>query len=65
MSGQETLDPILTVTEAAEYMKLSKSKVYQLIQMGKMPHLRIGRNVRIKQSEMVKWLEKQARPIEF
>ena len=55
------LPHIMTVPEAAEYLKLSKSKVYNLIQTGKMPHLRIGRNVRIRQADLLKWLEIKSR----
>jgi len=55
------LPQIMTVPEAADYLKLSKSKVYNLIQTGKMPHLRIGRNVRIRQADLLKWLEIKSR----
>ena len=46
------LEPILTVTEVAEYLKLSKSKVYYMIQKRQMPYIRIGRNVRVRESDL-------------
>ena len=62
MSGQETLDPIMTVPETAEYLKLSKSKVYYLVQRNQIPHLKIGKNVRIRKEDLLVWLEEKAQP---
>ena len=62
MSGIAELGPILTVPETAEYLKLSKSKVYNLVQRNQIPHLKIGKNVRIRRSDLLKWLEKKAHP---
>jgi excisionase family DNA binding protein len=51
-------DRILTIPEVAIYLKISKSKIYYLVQRKEIPHVRIGRNVRIKESDLTKWLEK-------
>jgi len=53
------MDEILTASQVAEYLKLSKAKIYYLIQKRQIPHIKIGRNVRIKQSELIKYLDKQ------
>jgi excisionase family DNA binding protein len=52
------MDRIMTVPEVATYLQMSKSKVYYLIQRKEMPHIKIGRNVRIRQSDLEKWLAK-------
>ncbi len=52
-------DPILTVRQVAEYLQLSKSKIYYMIQRGTIPSLRQGKNVRIRQSDLLKWLNGQ------
>jgi excisionase family DNA binding protein len=52
------MDRIMTVPEVATYLQMSKSKVYYLIQRKEMPHIKIGRNVRIRQSDLEKWLTK-------
>ena len=57
---ETNLEPILTIPEVARYLKLSKSKVYIMVQRGLIPHLRIGRNVRIKETDLDKWLEKNS-----
>uniref|UniRef100_A0A7V3KNU6 DNA-binding protein n=1 Tax=candidate division WOR-3 bacterium TaxID=2052148 RepID=A0A7V3KNU6_UNCW3 len=49
-------DQIMTIPEVAKYLKLSKSKVYYLVQHRRIPHIRIGRNVRIRETELEKWL---------
>ena len=52
------IDRILTIPEVALYLKISKSKIYYLVKRKEIPHVRIGRNVRIKEGDLVKWLEK-------
>ena len=51
------METLLTAREVACYLKLSKSKVYYMIQTKKIPHVRIGRNVRIKETDLKAWLE--------
>lgn len=50
---------ILTISEVAEYLKISKAKIYLLVSKNEIPHIRLGRNVRIKESDLIRWLEKQ------
>ena len=52
-------DPIYTVREVAAYLKISKSKLYYLISRKEFPHFRIQRNVRIRHSDFLKWLDLQ------
>jgi nitrogen PTS system EIIA component len=56
------VDQILTIPEVAKYLKISKSKIYYLVQRKEIPHVKIGRNVRIKESELVMWLDKHKDP---
>ncbi len=53
------MDEIMTIPEVARMLKMSKSKIYYLIQRREIPHIKIQRNVRIKQSDLEKWLAKQ------
>ena len=60
MNTQVALSPtdrIYTVPEVAAYLKISKSKVYYLMSRKAIPHLRLGRNVRIRGSDLEAWLE--------
>ena len=54
-----SIDPIYTVPEVAAYLKISKAKLYDLIKRKEMPHIRMGRNVRIRESDLNRWLELQ------
>ena len=57
------MEPIYTVPEVAAYLKICKSKLYGMIRRGEFPHVRIGKNVRILESDLVEWLDKQHRPV--
>ncbi len=52
------MDEIMTIPEVARYLKISKSKIYYLVQKRQIPHIRLGRNVRIKETELLEWIEK-------
>jgi len=52
-------DEILTVPEVARFLKMSDAKIYYLVKKRKIPHIKVDRNVRIRLSELEKWLEKQ------
>jgi excisionase family DNA binding protein len=51
------LDQFYTVPEVAHALKISRGKMYRLVQQGLMPHIRIGRNVRIRESDLQKWID--------
>jgi len=52
-------DKVFTIPEVANYLKISKSKIYYLVSRKQIPHLKVGRNVRIRESDLLKWLELQ------
>ena len=52
-------DKVLTIPEVATYLKISKSKIYYLVSRKEIPHLKLGRNVRIRESDLQKWLDLQ------
>lgn len=54
------METYLTVPQVAAMLHLSRSKMYSLVQKKSIPHIRIGRNVRIKESELVEWLKHHA-----
>jgi excisionase family DNA binding protein len=41
------MSEILTIPEVAKYLKLSKSKTYALVQRREIPHIKVGKNVRV------------------
>ena len=49
-------DEVLTIPELAEYLKLSKSTVYKLVQEGKIPGQKLGKHWRFLRSVVDNYL---------
>lgn len=49
-------DHLLTVGEVAAIMRVSNMTVYRLIKSGQLPALRVGKNYRIRESDMNQYL---------
>ena len=54
---------LYTVAEVAEIMKINKNSVYDLINEGKLPVLKIG-SLKIREESLVEFLEKNEVKIE-
>jgi excisionase family DNA binding protein len=52
------MDKFYTVPEVAELLKISRSKMYRLVPS--IPHIRIERNIRIRESDLLQWVEDHA-----
>jgi excisionase family DNA binding protein len=52
-------DEILTFEEVRKYLKISRSKLYQLAQQNKIPVSKIGRTWRFKKSKIDTWLDRE------
>jgi excisionase family DNA binding protein len=48
---------LFTVAEAAEQLRISKGLAYELVARGQMPHVRLGRLIRIPRQALENWLE--------
>jgi excisionase family DNA binding protein len=51
---------LLRIPEAARRLGLGRSTVYEMIQAGDLPVVRIGKAVRIPASRLEAWVEQQA-----
>ena len=60
----EDLPLTLNAREAAEVLRISKSKVYELAQSESFPAIRIGKRVVIPRDKLVQWMNAQAEGIE-
>lgn len=58
-NGNEKMDTVYTVPEVAKQLKLSRSNLYKLVKTEQIPHIKIGKNSRIRHSDLMKWLEDQ------
>lgn len=53
-------DRLLTVREVAEAMRVSQMTVYRLIRAGDLPAIRVGRNFRIRESDVDRYFDSRA-----
>lgn len=52
-------DKILTLEEVSSLLKISKSTIYKLSQRKKIPSIKIGKQLRFRQSSLREWFSKQ------
>jgi excisionase family DNA binding protein len=58
--GARSVEPaLLRVDEAAQYLSLGRSKMYERIARGELPVIRIGRSVRVPRNALEAWIQAQ------
>jgi excisionase family DNA binding protein len=57
-------EPLLTVAEVANIMRVSNMTVYRLIKSGQLSAIRVGKNYRIRRADMDRYLTDRAVRIE-
>jgi len=53
----DTGDSVLSVDEAAGFLKIGRNALYDAIGRGDVPHRRIGKTIRLSRAALVRWLE--------
>ena len=53
----EPSDKIMTIEELAEYLKVSRSTLYKLLQDGKLPGQKVGKRWRFHQDAIDEWVK--------
>lgn len=48
---------VLTITELAEYLRISRSTLYKLVREGGIPCQKIGRHWRFRKESIDRWLD--------
>jgi len=51
-------DPVMTIDELADYLKISKSTLYHLVRRGEIPGTKIGRHWRFHREAVDAWLRR-------
>lgn len=60
MAGNEHLpDRLLTAKEAGEYLGYAEGTVRNKVGRGEIPHVRLGRAVRFRKSELDQWIAEE------
>lgn len=62
---KESSDEIMTISEVAEFLKISEITTYKLVQEGKIPAFKVGRHWRIVKNDLTEFIEKQKREERF
>ncbi len=62
--GRQAGDRLLTVGEVAATMRVSNMTVYRLIKNGDLPALRVGKNYRIRESDVDVYLSDRSVQVE-
>jgi excisionase family DNA binding protein len=52
-------ETLLTAAEVADQLRVSTMTIYRLIRSGELPAVRVGRNYRVRRSELDAYLESQ------
>ena len=52
----DAVGPVLTVSEVADTLRVSSMTVYRLVKAGELPALRIGKNIRIRATDLEAYL---------
>lgn len=64
MSERGFGEPLLTVGEVASVMRVSNMTVYRLIKAGQLGAIRVGKNYRIRRSDVDRYLNERAVNVE-
>ena len=54
------MQKLLSVQEMADYLGVKTSTIYQYTHQGFIPHIKLGKNIRFRESVILKWLEKRS-----
>ena len=60
MDGRDFSEPLLTVVEVAQLMRVSNMTVYRLIKAGQLSAIRVGKNYRIRRGDVDRYLTDRA-----
>ena len=58
---KEQVPDVLTLNEAAEYLRIPRSTAYKLAQEGKIPGQKVGRHWRFRRDTIDRWLDESGR----
>lgn len=59
MSDSKENSKIMTVSEVAEYLRISEVTTYKLVQSGSIPGFKIGRSWRVKLDDLLEYIDKK------
>jgi len=52
------MEQLFTIREVAKYLKISESSLYRYVESGRLPHIKIGSNIRLSKNHITTFLER-------
>ena len=53
MNNLNDVPELMTVTEAAKYLRIGRNTAYNLVDSGKLPSIRLGKQIRIYKDDLI------------
>ena len=53
------VEPVMTMTDVARFLRISRTSAYELLHRPDFPALRLGRRVRVMRDDLEQWLRAQ------
>ena len=50
---------VLTVSEVAALLRISRNKVYDMVARNQLPHFRVGNCIRFRSDDLGEWMRRQ------
>lgn len=56
---------VMSLKEAAKYLRVSYATILRMVRQREIPYMQVGRQYRVRLSDLDQWLVRQARKREF
>ncbi len=55
------MEKLLTVPQVCAFLQVKRGLIYKWVHYGFVPHIKLGRSVRFKQSDLEKWVNEKVK----
>ena len=59
------MDPLLTIDEAAQLLRVGRSTLYTWAYRRQIPSQKVGKSLRFRREDLEAWLKAQSRPVDW
>ena len=56
----ELMEKLLTISQVAEVLQVSRSLIYKWVHYDFVPHIKIGNVLRFRESELIRWIKRRS-----
>ena len=56
----ELMQKLLTISQVAEVLQVSRSLIYKWVHYDFVPHIKIGNVLRFRESELIRWIKRRS-----